>query len=104
MQETAVRLIKKRLKEKNIKVIKIILFGSRAKGDFKDDSDWDFLVVVNCEPEPREKRGIIGDLQVALAQLKIPNDILIMSEKRFSERSEDIGNIAYYAVKEGQML
>ena len=26
---------------------KIILFGSRARGDAKDDSDWDILILIN---------------------------------------------------------
>lgn len=26
---------------------KIILFGSRARGDFKKNSDWDFLILTN---------------------------------------------------------
>jgi predicted nucleotidyltransferase len=28
---------------------KIVLYGSRARGDYKEDSDFDFLVVVNDE-------------------------------------------------------
>lgn len=26
---------------------KVVLFGSRARGDFQADSDWDFLIVLN---------------------------------------------------------
>ncbi|MBK9980810.1 MAG: nucleotidyltransferase domain-containing protein [Saprospiraceae bacterium] len=25
----------------------VILFGSRARGDFREDSDWDFLILLN---------------------------------------------------------
>ena len=35
------KIIIEELEEENIKVHKIILFGSRARGDFKEDSDWD---------------------------------------------------------------
>ncbi len=27
----------------------VVLFGSRARGDFHDESDWDVLVLVNKE-------------------------------------------------------
>lgn len=34
----------------------IYLFGSRARGDHKPDSDWDLLVLLdNCNNENREK-------------------------------------------------
>ncbi len=32
-------------KKYNIEVDKIILFGSRARGDYREDSDWDLLIV-----------------------------------------------------------
>jgi len=38
---------------------KIILFGSRARGDYKEDSDWDFLIIVNEELNRKEKRAIL---------------------------------------------
>ncbi|MBA7524892.1 hypothetical protein ES705_17037 [subsurface metagenome] len=27
---------------------KIILYGSRARGDYSPESDWDFLILLNC--------------------------------------------------------
>ena len=35
---------------------KVILFGSQARGDAREDSDWDLLVVLN-----KEKRNIMED-------------------------------------------
>lgn len=37
---------------------KVILFGSRARGDFRDDSDWDFLILLPHGVTPSEKRKI----------------------------------------------
>jgi len=35
---------------------KVILFGSQARGDAREDSDWDLLVLLN-----KEKRNLIED-------------------------------------------
>ncbi|RDD52236.1 nucleotidyltransferase domain-containing protein, partial [Nanoarchaeota archaeon NZ13-N] len=44
MEET-LKLIKETIlnvaKEYNVEIDKIILFGSRARGDFRENSDWD---------------------------------------------------------------
>jgi len=32
-------------KKYGIEIDKIILFGSRARGDYREDSDWDILIV-----------------------------------------------------------
>jgi Nucleotidyltransferase domain. len=49
------RIIIDELEEENIKVHKIILFGSRARGDFKEDSDWDVLIIVEDGIERKKK-------------------------------------------------
>lgn len=37
---------------------KVILFGSRARGDFKRDSDWDFLILTSKNSDESLKRKI----------------------------------------------
>ena len=37
---------------------KVVLFGSRARGDAKKDSDWDLLILIHNQ-NIREKRGLI---------------------------------------------
>ncbi len=39
------------------RVDKIVLYGSRARGDFSEDSDFDFLVVLNDETLPAAKES-----------------------------------------------
>ncbi|MBI4775137.1 MAG: nucleotidyltransferase domain-containing protein [Deltaproteobacteria bacterium] len=56
--ETANRL--KRLLQKKVKLHRMILFGSRARGDAEPDSDMDVLVVLD-EPVSRESRRIVSD-------------------------------------------
>jgi len=59
MEET-LKLIKETIlnvaKEYNVEIDKIILFGSRARGDFREDSDWDILIVTK-EKLDREKES-----------------------------------------------
>lgn len=40
----------------------LILFGSRARGDYKEDSDWDVLVLTSKEADPKLKRKIRDEI------------------------------------------
>ena len=58
------------VKEKILEIDKnaeVILFGSRARGDFHKESDWDFLVLSDKEATPEFKdliRDNIFDLEI----------------------------------------
>ena len=97
----AVETIKKVIEEIDIAVLKILLFGSRARGDFNVDSDWDFFVVIGDEISREERLDITVEIKRKLAKLRIPNDIIIASASEVEKRSEDLGDIIYYALKEG---
>jgi predicted nucleotidyltransferase len=101
MKEKAIELINQVFEKRKIEVSKIIIFGNRARGDYKKDSDWDFLVVIDKEIEHREKREIAGEIRKNLVYSGMPADIIIISEKNYHERLNDVGHIVYYAVKEG---
>ncbi|MBR4584063.1 MAG: nucleotidyltransferase domain-containing protein [Bacteroidales bacterium] len=38
----------------------IILYGSRARGDNREDSDWDVIVILNKPPMPHYQRSEIA--------------------------------------------
>jgi predicted nucleotidyltransferase len=42
----AIQIIKEELEKRGIKVLKIILFGSRAREDYQEDSDWIYLLLL----------------------------------------------------------
>jgi predicted nucleotidyltransferase len=102
--EKVVKIIKDEIEARGLKVVKIILFGSRAKGNQKEDSDWDFLVIIDKDLDRNTKLDIIAKIKRELALLKIPNDIIINSIREFEERKENVGYIAYYASREGKTI
>jgi len=43
-------------KEMNIEIDKIILFGSRARGDYREESDYDILIVTKEKLDWKKER------------------------------------------------
>ncbi len=99
-----VELISDELRKKGIGVRKVILFGSRARGDYNDSSDWDFLVVIDKKISFHEKWDIIEDIKRRLVRNRITNDIIIKSWDEVEEEKDDVGRITYYALKEGKPI
>jgi len=99
--QSAIKTIEEAIGSKGLKVKKIMLFGSRARGNPREDSDWDFFVIVDKKLGFNEKWDIIDEIKIKLAKLKIPNDIILKSEDEVEESKDDNGRITYYALKEG---
>jgi len=104
MKEKVIKVINKAFEKEGVRVLKIILFGSRARGDFSKDSDWDFLVIIDRNLNFNEKWEIIDEIKRELAVLKIPNDVIVKSKERFDEMKNYVGNISFYAFKEGVVV
>ena len=51
----------------------VILFGSRARGDYREDSDWDFLILLH-QPLTRDLKEFILD---KLYDLELQTDSVI---------------------------
>jgi len=97
----AKKIITEELEQFGLKVIKIILFGSRARGDFKKDSDWDLLVIIDKDIHPYQKRKITGEIYRLLANMEDSYEIIINSQANFEKRKQVIGYISFEADKEG---
>ncbi|MDP2759351.1 MAG: nucleotidyltransferase domain-containing protein [Sideroxyarcus sp.] len=83
----------------------IILFGSRARGDARADSDVDLLVV---ETEPfspqRSRRKEAARLYMALRGLAVSKDILLYSREEFEHFKNSPNHVVGRAHREGRVL
>ena len=79
----------------------IIVFGSCARGDATEDSDLDVLVV---EPEVTDQWGEMVRLRDALRPLRIPADVLVVSQKTFEEWADTPNTVLYEAAQEGRVF
>lgn len=76
-----------------------ILFGSYAKGGADEDSDLDFLVV---EPALQGRRGEMVRLRQLLRPLRVPVDVLAVSQAVFEAWKNLPNNVISEAVREGR--
>jgi len=99
MNDKIKEIITEALKDYNIE--KIILFGSRARGDYYEDSDYDILVILNDELERDKINELSSAIRKNIAELLIPVDILIRSNSYVEYMKNKIGNVIKYATEEG---
>ncbi|MEM3396898.1 MAG: nucleotidyltransferase domain-containing protein [Thermoplasmata archaeon] len=104
-REAAISVLKEKInsvmKANSIEVLQIILFGSRARGDFKIQSDWDVLVVVKERLSVKEKMLYSKTIRESLAKVKIDCDVIIKSEQEFEGGKKMFGSLVREAMKEG---
>jgi predicted nucleotidyltransferase len=80
---------------------KVILFGSYAYGEPDEDSDLDFLVIMNTTLPPLER---YVRLHQSIGSLDIPVDIFVLTPEEFEETRDVIGGLAYAPAKYGQVV
>lgn len=80
---------------------KVILFGSRARGDAGDRSDFDFLVV---ERDIVDRFAETVRLERVLGRLLIPADVVVVSE-RYAEKWASVkGTLVHEALSRGKVI
>ncbi len=88
----------------NIQVEQILLFGSQARGTARPDSDWDLYVLVDHDLTFADRNRLTTEIKRELARLRIPNDVLLKSNKQFHATKTYPGHIAYTVAREGVPL
>ena len=79
---------------------KVILFGSHARGDAGEDSDFDFLVIESQVPD---RLAEAVKLRRALRGFAVPVDVIVMDEG-LVERSKVKGTMVDRALREGRVV
>ncbi len=83
--------------------LKIIVFGSVARGEAGHDSDVDLLVVFE-HVQRENKRKLAVDIRVALVDVPVPIDIVVTDSDEISRRGHLVGPILRPALREGKIL
>ena len=79
--------------------VAIYLFGSRARGDGDEDSDYDLMVVVPDDfPAERTRPSHAFAL---IEGRTIPVDIALVRRSRFAERSGKVGTLSFEVGQDG---
>ena len=81
--------------------LRIILFGSYARGEAGKDSDVDLLVVFS---EVIDKRQTAIAIRRILSDLPLAKDILVTTPEEISLRGQVIGSVLRPALQEGKVL
>lgn len=96
------KIIRDEFARQEIVVTSVYLFGSRAKGTAKSESDWDFLIIIRDKISPSLKRKIISGIRkLFIFDYNIDADFIVLEKKDVFLGSTDKGRISYYALREG---
>ena len=96
--------ISRTLQECAINKYKIYLFGSRAKGTAREDSDFDILITIDREISGQDAFKIYSKALWSLRGLKNSFDIIIKSNKDFDEEKNISGALLNDIKKEVVVL
>ena len=103
MAEAAIPIMVERIVD-GYHPIRVILFGSRARGDYTQYSDVDLLVVLDGPIDLRDKRPTTTAIRRALGGLGVAKDIVVTTPDEIERRGNLAGSALYYALREGVTL
>jgi uncharacterized protein len=83
--------------------VRVILFGSVARGDDGPDSDLDFLVVLD-EVEPGQARRKWMSAIRRAVTVDAPVDIFVTDQRECERRRDVLGSMHYWPLREGETV
>jgi predicted nucleotidyltransferase len=99
-ESIAIKVIKESVNEL-LPESSILLFGSRARRDHTEESDYDLMIITKDDHEIKELRLCKSLIRKKLAKNSIPADIIIQSAAEVERKKEYLGHIIRQALKEG---
>ena len=83
----------------------VILFGSRARGTAKEDSDIDLLIIGDRSPDAKwSRRREIGRIRRGLPLIGVPIDILFFTSDEVDKWRHTTNHIVSEALREGRVI
>jgi predicted nucleotidyltransferase len=86
---------------RNFHPVRIILFGSHARGNASKHSDVDILVVLQ---EAADKRKAAIQIRRAIADLPVSKDIIVTTPDEIARRGNLVGTVLRSALREGKVI
>ena len=84
---------------------RIILFGSRARGDYREDSDYDILVLKEgVSPKDRGKWEMKVEMALLREGIFAPADIIVQDAVRYGRLKNRVGKVYYSVSREGVLV
>ena len=80
---------------------RIIVFGSYARGEARDDSDIDLLVVM---PDGTDRRQTAIAILGVLGGLGVAKDVVVTTPDEIARRGDLVGTVLRPALREGKVL
>jgi uncharacterized protein len=80
---------------------RVILFGSRARGEGGPGSDLDLLVI---EPEVKHRNAEFVRLRRALGEVGVPVDLILYGANHVERWGNVPGTLVYEALRDGRVL
>ena len=99
--QQAKAIISEEVEKERCKVRRVLLFGSRARGNARSDSDWDFYIIVDRDLSYSERWDISDRIRQRFVQAGFYGDVFVQSERVVQERKNNTGFLTYYVLKEG---
>lgn len=80
----------------------VLLFGSRARGDWRPDSDWDLCVVLPDDVEPGAFTSVT--LWPLVSDIGIPIQVFPIRRSIFEQKRRDINAVSHDVDQDGVII